>query len=144
LYQPGEISLDAFGADAWRDHTWSHLGNYNNHQSHLAAGLGANYFLIRYVGVGVDAYSFNTSHNFVDNLGGNLIVRIPLFLGFAPYAFGGAGHGFDPVPLTYGDAGGGMEFRFVHNFGIFADARYVWTDKIRNYSMGRVGLRLAF
>ncbi|MDB6022628.1 MAG: hypothetical protein JWQ04_2485 [Pedosphaera sp.] len=146
LYRDNEFSLDLFGTDALDKHTVDHpSGDRIRHDSRLGLGLGLNYFFIRYVGIGVEAYSEDTKHNFVDNVSGNLILRLPIGqTGLAPYVFGGGGHQFDPVDANFGQAGAGLEFRFCRNFGIFVDGRWVWTDRDRDYGLGRAGVRLAF
>ena len=95
------------------------------------------------------AYTENTDAHFVDDVDGSLIVRIPIplgntGLGLAPYGFGGGGHKFDPVEASYVHAGGGVEFRFTPHIGIFVDARYVWADHVKDYGLGRAGVRFAF
>jgi hypothetical protein len=146
MYRANELSLDAFGTDTLGQHTINHPSTDRiRHNSVLGAGLGVNYFVTRYMGVGGDAYTENTAHNFVDNASGNLIFRFPIGeTGLAPYAYGGGGYKFDPVSTVFGQAGGGLEFRFTHNLGVFVDARYVFADRIRDYGVGRAGLRWAF
>jgi opacity protein-like surface antigen len=146
LYQAQEVSLDLFGTDALDKHTIDHpSGHRIRHDSRLGAGIGVNYFFLRYLGVGGEAYSEDTRHNFVDNVSGSLIFRLPIGeTGLAPYAFGGGGHQFDPVIASFGHVGGGLEYRFIHNVGIFVDARWVWTDHDRDYGLGRAGVRVAF
>jgi hypothetical protein len=146
LYQANEFSVDLFGTDALDKHTIDHpSGHRIRHDSRLGAGLGVNYFFLRYLGVGAEAYSEDTRHNFVDNVSGSLIGRLPIGnSGFAPYAFAGGGHQFDPVIASFGHVGGGLEYRFIHNVGIFVDARWVWTDRDRDYGLGRAGVRVAF
>jgi len=72
-------------------------------------------------------------------------VRVPIFnTGIAPYVFGGAGHQFDLVQQTFGQAGGGIEFRFVRHIGLFVDARAVFPEKTKTYGEARAGLRISF
>jgi hypothetical protein len=146
MYRANEFSLDAFGTDTLGQHTINHPSTDRiRNNSVLGLGLGANYFFIRYVGIGAEAYTENTAHNFVDNASGNLIVRFPIGdTGLAPYAYGGGGYRWDPVSTWFGQVGGGLEFRFTRNIGIFVDARYVLADRIRDYGVGRAGLRFAF
>ena len=146
LYRANEFSLDLFGTDALDKYTVSHPSEDRiRHDSRLGLGVGLNYFLIRYVGVGVDAYSEDTKHSFVDNVSGSLIGRLPIGnTGLAPYAFGGGGHQFDPIDANFGHVGAGLEFRFTRNIGIFVDARWVWTDRDKDYGLGRAGVRFAF
>ncbi len=111
----------------------------------LGAGLGVNYFILRYVGVGGDLYTENTAHDLVDNASGNVIFRYPIGqTGLAPYVYGGGGYKWDPVQTAFGQVGGGLEFRFTPHIGVFVDARYVLADRIRDYGVGRAGVRFAF
>lgn len=146
LYRAREWSFDAFGTEALSQHSIDNLSGHRiRHDSTLGAGIGANYFFLRYVGVGVEGYTENTEHSFVDDLSGSLIGRLPIgHTGLAPYAFVGAGHKFDPVVATYEHVGAGLEYRFTPNIGIFIDGRFVWCDRIQNYGLGRVGVRFAF
>lgn len=146
MYRASEISLGAFGMGTVNEHTLNEFTgeNVKNH-GRVGAGGDLEYFITRYIGVEAEAWTENTEHSFVDDVGGNLVGRIPISdTGLAPYVFGGAGHSFDPVVATYGDVGAGLEFRFRHNFGIFVDGRYVIPDRLGNYGMGRAGVRFAF
>ena len=146
LFRAGETSLDLFGSLSIDQETIDNIsGERVKDDGRLGLGLGANHFFIRHLGLGVDAYTENTQHSFVDNTSGNLILRIPIEgLRLAPYAYGGAGYQFDPTGLWFGQAGAGLEFRLAKHVGIFADARYVFTDGTRNFGVGRLGLRLPF
>jgi len=104
-----------------------------------------NFFFLRMVGFGADAYSEDTRHCFIDKISANAILRFPVLdTGFAPYIFGGGGYAFDREPGRFGQAGGGLEFRFTQNIGIFIDARYIFAHNIDNYGLGRAGVRIAF
>jgi hypothetical protein len=146
IFRANELSLDLFGTDALGEHTISHPSESRiRHDSRLGAGLGLNYFANRYIGIGAAAYTENTAHNFVDNVSGSLILRLPFDpIRLAPYAFGGGGHQFDPVDSNFAHAGAGLEFRFTHNLGIFVDGRWVWTDRDKDYGLARAGFRIAF
>lgn len=146
LYRANEFSIEGFGLGTVNQYTINHpSGDRVRHNGRLGAGAGLSYFFTKYIGVEGEAMTQNTAHNFVDQSGGSLVLRFPIGnTGLAPYVFGGGGHLFDPRPGSYGHAGGGLEFRFMPNFGIFADGRYVWTDRIGNYGEGRAGIRIAF
>jgi len=146
LYRPNELSVDLFGTGSIGQQTINHLsGDRINHHGKLGAGAGLNYFFCRYLGIGGDAYAENTDRSFVDSTSGNLIARLPIGeSGLAPYIFGGGGYQFDEVRQSFGQAGGGLEFRFTPNWGVFVDARYVMADKTENYGVARAGLRLSF
>ena len=146
IYRCNELSLDGFATGSEGSYTIDHISNQRVRQNtHGGAGVGVNYFITRYVGIGADAYSENTTGTFIDNASGNLLLRLPLGeSGFAPYAFGGGGQQFDAAKLTFGQAGAGMEYRFCHNIGVFIDARSVWPNETKYYGVGRAGLRFAF
>jgi hypothetical protein len=146
IYRANELSLDAFATGSDGSYTLNHIsGQRIRHNTQGGAGVGVNYFFTRYVGLGVDAYSENTTGTFIDNASANLILRLPLGeSGFAPYAFGGGGQQFADAKLSYGQADAGIEYRFCHNVGVFVDARCVWPDEASYYGVGRAGLRFAF
>jgi hypothetical protein len=111
----------------------------------LGAGAGLAYFFHRNIGIEAYAYSESTSDHFVDTVNGDLVIRFPIMdTGLAPYGFGGGGRAFDPVTQWTWDAGGGLQWRFLEHLAVFADARYVWADKTKDYGLGRVGLKVGF
>jgi hypothetical protein len=146
LYRPYEFSLEGYGFLTLNEYTLNHLsGQRVEHNGSLGLGAGAEYFFIRYVGVEAEGFSESTHHSFVDDFGGNLVLRLPIGeSGFAPYAFGGGGHRADPEPGTYADGGAGFEYRFNPHIGVFVDARWVLPDKVHDFPMGRLGFRFAF
>jgi hypothetical protein len=146
LYPANQLSLDAFGSISEGEHTIEHITSQNvKHGARGGVGAGVNYFITRYIGIGADAYSENTSGPFVDNASGNLILRVPLGQsGFAPYVYGGGGYQFDSLKAGFIQAGAGMEFRFTPHIGLFTDARFVVPNKTSFFGVGRAGLRIAF
>ena len=146
IYRCNELSLDGFGMGSVGNYTLTHPSNNRvKNNSEGGVGVGLNYFVTRFVGIGAEAYSQNTTGVFIDNASGNLILRLPLGeSGFAPYVLGGGGHQFDGAKLWFGQAGAGLEYRFCHNLGLFADARCVWPNETKYYGVGRVGIRFAF
>lgn len=145
-YRAGELSIDGFGMGSVGGYTIDHLSSQRvRHNSKGGAGVGLNYFITRYVGLGAEAYSQNTSGVFIDNASASLILRLPLGeSGFAPYVLGGGGHQFDAAKLWFGQAGAGMEYRFTRNVGVFLDARAVWPNETKYYGVGRLGMRFSF
>lgn len=146
LYRDQEFTLDAFGGLTLNQHDFSHInGDVVKHQVRGGVGGGGSFFFARNVGIEGEVFTQNTAGHFIDETSGSLVLRAPIGeSGLAPYIFAGGGHLFDPVSSSFGHAGGGLEFRFCHNVGIFTDGRWVVTDRIGNYGMGRAGLRLAF
>ena len=149
-YQANEFSLDAFGTAAIGQYTVEHLGSESLHtvrqDTKFGAGAGVNYFATRYVGIGGEGYWQNNNNGpFVASASGNLMLRLPLGdSGFAPYILGGGGHQFNESRYWFGQAGGGLEFRFLAHLGIFADARVVWPNETKAYGVCRAGLRFSF
>jgi hypothetical protein len=145
-YRSSELSVDAFGTGSLGEYTLDHLSSDRVRQNiRFGAGAGINYFLTRNIGIGADAYSENTTGPFIDNASGSLILRLPLGQsGFAPYIFGGGGHQFDMAQMWFGQAGGGMEYRFTPHMGVFIDVRGVLPNETKLYGVARVGLRFAF
>lgn len=146
FYKAHEFSIDAFASGTVGESTIDHLsGSRIERDGRLGAGAGLNYFFTQNIGIGGEAYSENTAHNFIDSIEGNLIARLPLGrTGVAPYIFGGGGRQLDPLYQYFGQAGGGIEFRFAKHMGFFVDARYVLADKTDNFGLGRAGIRINF
>lgn len=146
LFHANELTLDAFGTVSAGKSTLDAFSvSHVKRDGRLGAGLGANYFFTRNFGIGGEAYTENTKHSFVDNANGHLMLRIPIdAIHLAPYGFGGGGYQFDPVAQWTLHAGAGLEVRIVRQFGLFADARFVWADKTANYGLARAGVRLGF
>jgi len=145
-YRAGELSLDGFGTASMDKYTLNHLSIQRvNDNTKLGAGVGANYFFTRNLGVGAEAYSQNDGGDFVNNVTGNILARLPLGeSGFAPYALAGGGYRFQDVQTWLMQAGGGIEYRFCKNLGIFLDARCVIPEKTSYYGVARAGVRFAF
>ncbi len=146
LYHAQEVSFDAFAEGSVGARTIDHLsGDRIRRNGRLGAGLGVNYFFCRYLGVDAEAYSEGATQSFVRSASGNLIFRFPILeTGLAPYIFGGGGYEFADARKGFGQAGGGLEYRFVRHVSIFADARAVIASRSENYGLGRAGLRISF
>lgn len=146
FYRANEFSFDAFASGSLgKQFITDFSGSTVRQHARLGAGVGGNYFITRYIGVGGDVYSENTVRQFIDSASGNLIGRLPIGeTGLAPYIFGGAGHQFDGVQQTFGQAGAGLEFRVTPHVGFFVDARYIFPDRTEDYGLARGGLRVSF
>lgn len=146
FYKPNELSLDLFGTGSIGQETINNLSS-DRIEDDLRLGLGAglNYFFLQHFGIGADAYSEDAGHSFIDSTSVNLIGRLPIGTsGVAPYIFGGGGYQFDKFEQWLVNVGGGFEFRFQKNWGLFIDARYVFAEETKNYGLGRAGVRLSF
>jgi Outer membrane protein beta-barrel domain len=157
-FRANEWSVAAFGAYGW---TWDHnqlgIGNH-----YWGGGVDGQYFPIEYVGFAVEGTFFNeVPHDtFGATVEGNLIARYPLDLKWpnvhlAPYGLAGIGGLFnggshqgdfgDHHNRVQGDFGGGLEYRFTPNIGLFSDVRFNLVDGPKNnYLSTRFGLRYAF
>ena len=167
LFRDQEFQLDAFclgdfyrgGADISGRPAWG-------------GGLGLNYFFSRYIGVGLEqsVYGRNSKGNGAqgNDFGytrwatiGNLFLRYPICSwNLAPYLMVGGGANYGNVGGGYvggtpnkiagqgfGHVGGGLEYRFTENIGVFSDARYLFsgvTGLNNNQLLWRYGLRFAF
>jgi hypothetical protein len=135
-FMPNEGSIDLFGTYATRD-------RFGNGEDGWGGGIGLNYFLTRYVGIGADSYIEEWKVPYRVN--GSLLIRLPIDpVGLAPYVFGGGGREWKYAAQWTAHAGAGLEFRLNSHTGIFADARRVFPDKTQDYALWRAGLRLAF
>jgi hypothetical protein len=146
IYRASETSLDVFGTGSIKQETINHSSGFRYREDvELGAGVGLNHFFTRNFGLGAEAYAEDTERHFVDKASANLIARFPLGeSGFAPYGYLGGGRQFDPIELSFGQVGGGLEFRFNAKWGTFADARYVLTDGAKDHGLVRLGVRLVF
>ncbi|HUA64310.1 MAG TPA: hypothetical protein VME24_00580 [Alphaproteobacteria bacterium] len=146
LYRAYELNLEGFGYGTVNEHYLDHFDAHRIHRHvQLGVGAGLEFFLNKYVGIEGEGFSETTHHDFVNDAGGNLVLRYPIGnSGFAPYILGGAGHEFYPTDEAYGDGGAGLEYRFTRWIGIFLDGRFVGTSKTGNYGMGRLGVKFSF
>jgi hypothetical protein len=133
-----EFQLDVF-----------YTGFYGSHDSTLhtgsGGGFGLNFFFLRYFGIGYEAAWYDNGGTAEHMpLGGNFFVRYPICaINLAPYVMVGGGAAWDHTTIGYGNVGGGLEYRFTDNIGLFADGRYFYggTGNVGNF---RSGLRIAF
>jgi opacity protein-like surface antigen len=160
-FRANEWSIAGFGAYGW---TWDRnqrgIGNH-----YWGGGVDGQYFPIEYLGFAVEGTFFNEvpGDTFGATVVGNLIARYPLDLKYptlhlAPYGFAGIGGLFHsgsdrgefgdirPSDSRFqGDFGGGLEYRFTPNIGLFSDVRFNLVDGPKNnYLSTRFGLRYAF
>lgn len=109
-------------------------------------GMGVNYFMTRYIGIGLEG-DFLAGSSAISEAAGSLIFRVPGEYGtwgVAPYGFIGGGGQFDGMNAGFGHAGAGAELRFTRNWGVFTDGRWVIHDTEINYGLFRAGVRFTF
>ena len=133
-----EVQVDAF-------YTGFFGGKGTYFSTGSGGGFGVNVFFARYFGIGYEAawYDNNNTAQHLP-LAGNFFVRYPICsLNLAPYALVGGGGTWNGHGTGYGNVGGGVEYRFTDNVGIFVDGRYFYggTGNVANL---RSGLRISF
>jgi hypothetical protein len=133
-----EIQLDVFGS-------YTDSVNRSQYSDGFGGGLGLNYFFSRYVGFGVSSELRDSTDSAVWNNSGQLIVRYPIEGSFcvAPYFIGGGGILSDGSNQGTWHAGGGLEWRATHSFGVFAEGRYTWASE-DDSANARLGVRFVF
>jgi hypothetical protein len=134
-----EIQLDGFftGVVGNRSH-----GNTLN--SGVGGGTALNIFFARYFGLGVEADWYGNGGSAEHMIMGNAFFRYPICsLNLAPYVMVGGGAGWDHRAVGYGSVGGGLEYRFLKNVGLFGDARWIYGAP-DNLALFRTGVRFAF
>jgi hypothetical protein len=139
LYRDNEFQIDAFGMG----------GFYRAGDPAWGGGLGLNYFFARYFGLGVE--QFVVGNNTIGTewgTFGHLFLRYPFCWGLSPYAMVGIGkiYAENSTGIGGGDVGGGLEYRFTENIGLFVDGRWFYSPDIENSggAIARTGLRFAF
>lgn len=146
LYRQQEVDVDLFGSAALGESTIEHLsGSQFRHHVLAGGGGGITAFFCRYVGVGGEYDALARASHFVDSAEGNIYLRLPILqTGLAPYIFGGGGYQFEEVRQSFEQAGGGLEFRFIRNLGLFVDGRWVFANRTDDYALVRAGFRISF
>jgi opacity protein-like surface antigen len=137
-FYAGELTLDAFAAGII-------ASNDGLYEDGVGGGVGLNYFFTKEIGVGLDAYWYD-SEEVIHSGSASLIVRYPMDeICLAPYAFAGGGVHADSENIGSFHAGGGLDYRLTDTVGLFADGRYVWTGEDKNdFVTVRLGLRFRF
>jgi hypothetical protein len=140
LFRAGEVQVDAFAAGA--------AGRYSGQSVNgFGGGLGVNYFLTKYFGIGVDdtLSSLNGNGHTYNSTQGNIIARLPIeSWHLAPYALVGGGATWGTKSQGDGNVGVGAEYRINRSVGIFADSRYLYGNNSLNETLTRAGLRFIF
>lgn len=137
FFNAKEFSLDLYGTGSQSN------ADRNPHNVRFGAGFGANYFLTRGLGFGVRAESDNTGHSFFDRLNGRVLFRAPLWDRIAPYGFVEGGFDFEQDIWGAG-AGGGLEYRFHKNLGVFGEAGLGIDTEGAGRMRGTAGIRITF
>ena len=141
-----EFSLDLFGSYTKNKAKFNDTFDRSARHGLFGGGVGANYFLTRSFGLGVDALAQSGDNAFVHGTSGSLILRLPIdSCHLAPYVLGGGGRTFDGPDAWNLHVGVGAEFRLNPHTGIFAEGRHVFhIDKGTDNAQIRVGMRFGF
>jgi hypothetical protein len=137
FYRAGEFNLDLYGTGSIGD------SDRNPNNIRVGAGAGATYFFTRGLGFGFRGETDNAGHSFVDRATGRVIVRAPLWDRIAPYGYVDGTFNFEVDKWSAG-AGGGLEYRFFRNVGVFAEAGLLVDTEGDGKMRGAAGLRLSF
>lgn len=131
-FQANELGLLGYGS--WVDKI----------DSDVAFGGGVTYFLSRHVGLGAGTRFENYEGTFIDNLQGELYLRLPLAeLPLAPYAVGTVGYSFETEEVFY-SGGAGAELRFNEKWGVFGDVQWQINDDTDDGIAIRLGVHMNF
>jgi hypothetical protein len=133
-----ELQLDLFGSGAF----------YQQGNPAWGGGAGLNYFFLKYIGLGVEQTLVGKESGTEWGTFGNLFLRYPICSwNLAPYAVAGLGavYGQNNSVLA-GTVGGGLEYRFTKNIGLFIDARWLYNPSVSESGavVARTGLKFAF
>ena len=147
VFAPQEFSLDLFGTYGKPKQKFNDTFDRTARGGTFGGGVGANYFLTRCFGLGVDGIAQANGGNILDAVSGSAILRWPIESArFAPYFFGGGGRQFDGPDSWNVHGGVGVEFRLNTHTGLFVDGRHVFhlNHKATDFALLRAGVRLAF
>lgn len=143
LFPNNQLTLDVSGVYQKTFPTFGSQFDSNWRHGDFGGDVGVDYWLMKYVGVGVDTWGLSKGQ-LLHDIDGNLFLRMPISGSpFAPYIFGGVGHYFDTDNM-FEDCGAGVQIKFNRHMGFFADWRYLYTEKAPNSVLARVGLQFGF
>jgi opacity protein-like surface antigen len=138
-FRDTELQLDLFGTG----------GFYQEGNPGWGGGAAVNVFFLKYIGLGVEQSL--AARNDATEWGtfGNLFLRYPICgWNLSPYVMAGLGavYGSNNDAVLAGTVGGGLEYRFTDNIGIFADARWLYNAEASDSGavLARTGLKFAF
>lgn len=139
-FKAGEIQLDVFGA--WASSTANNDILENNG---WGGGIGVNYFITKYFGIGVEG-DYLAVDSGLWGVSGNLIARLPFegTLCWAPYIFVGGGGLFDGSKAGLFDVGLGIDVRITPRIGLILNGSYNTSFQQEDFVMTRAGLRFSF
>jgi hypothetical protein len=120
-------------------------GSDSHHDDAFGGGISLSYFPVEMAGFEADATWF-ADDSVVHLITGSVVLRAPIKSScLAPYVVAGGGIHANSVTQGVWHAGGGIDIRIQSCFGIFADARYTWTEEEDDdYTVVRGGIRFNF
>jgi hypothetical protein len=133
-----ELQLDLFGSGAF----------YQQGNPAWGGGAGLNYFFLKYIGLGVEQTLVGKETGTEWGTFGNLFLRYPICSwNLAPYVVAGLGAVYGQTDsVLAGTVGGGLEYRFTKNIGLFVDGRWLYNPSVSENGavVARTGLKFAF
>ena len=139
VFRDFEFSLDGFFAGA-------PAARHRAIPPGIGGGVGANYYFLKYFGLGVEAWWAGSKHRYTEqNFTGTFQLRYPICSWhLAPYALVGGGANLDG--RTYGNVqvGGGVEWRPWRHLGFFVDGRGIMPARANTFALIRTGIRIIF
>lgn len=144
LFRPNEWQLDAAVQGA--------AGVVNNHVGgSIGGGVGVNYFMTRYLGLGLDnavsGYGWPGSIRTIDHLMADLLFRYPIeSWHLAPYSMIGGGGSWTFNSQGYFNIGLGFDYRLTSHFALFSDCRWLYGNngELASKAYPRIGVRYIF
>lgn len=138
VFRDTEFQIDGFFAGVVGQGAAFHGG--------VGGGTGANFYFLRYFGVGMEAWWYGNDGRAEHNFTGTFQVRYPICAWrIAPYALVGGGAHIDGDIKGSVQVGGGIEWRPLYHVGWFADGRGVITESNSNaFGLFRTGVRFVF
>jgi hypothetical protein len=135
-FDAGKVTVSLYGAGIVFEH-----GGIDDA---LGGGLALGYFFTDFAGVEVDA-TWLATNPVLHNFSGSVVLRYPVKSAcLAPYLLGGGGYETDSVQQWTAHVGGGIDWRLGSGpncLGLFADARYTWTEEETDFTLIRAGLK---
>jgi hypothetical protein len=156
-FKDQEFQIDLYGSITELS-SGNREGLFNTPRRGGGGGLGADYFFIKYIGIGIDG-DVSSAHKDMWSTTGKIIFRLPFDFGglcVAPYVYAGGGgifannqYGNDSANVGAFVLGGGLEYRFTPRFGFFAEGKYSWASDSGSHpdlsnATGRFGFKITF
>lgn len=127
-YQAGELVAKPFFGITLVDSVDGYNSNYSGNDTFYGGGLALDYYLTDRFAIGLEGSWIDTP-SVVHGYSVNLTYRLTCPSNcLSVYVLGGGGVFTNGETVGSAHIGGGAEYRFTDNIGLFADARYTWLD----------------